>query len=274
MEMPQNEPILIDANAVVKKVNHGKLFPRPVMWFIRKLIHEKDFNRHFVKGQVGPDFVFDFFKDLGVTMEVIGEENIPADGLFTFASNHPLGGADAGLEVAWLARKYNDKVITPANSLLLHIKQLCHYLIPVNKLGGAQSRELAEKLDEAFHSDLQILYFPSGQCSRKNGGVIADCAWKKTFITKSRETQRNIIPIWFSGHNSKRFYRIAAFRKYFNIKLNLEMLTLPDELFRYRGQHFKMVIGKPIPWQTFTPEKTDAQWAQYVREQVYALKQD
>ena len=52
------------------------------------------------------------------------------------------------------------------------------------------------------------------------------------------------------------------------------MLTLPDELFRYKGQHFKMVIGKPIPWQTFTPERTDVQWAQFVREQVYALKKD
>ena len=80
METPQNESILIDTNAVVRKVNHGKLFPRPVMWFIRKLVHEEDFNRNFSKGKVGPDFVFDFFKDLGVTLEVIGEENIRVAG--------------------------------------------------------------------------------------------------------------------------------------------------------------------------------------------------
>lgn len=275
MDIPQNEPTLIDVNAVVRKVNHGKLFPRPVMWFIRKLLHEEDFNRYFAKGKVGPDFVFDFFEEeLGVTLEVTGEENIPATGLFTFASNHPLGGADAGLEVAWLARKYQDKVIVPANNFLLHLKQLSNYLIPVNKLGSGQSRELAVLLDQAFQSDRQVLYFPAGVCSRKVDGVIADLEWKKTFITKSRESQRDVIPVWFSGHNSKRFYRIAAFRKFFKIKLNLEMLTLPDELFRYRGQHFKMVIGKPIPWQTFTPEKSDSEWAQYVRDQVYALKQD
>ena len=52
------------------------------------------------------------------------------------------------------------------------------------------------------------------------------------------------------------------------------MLTLPSELFRYRGQHFKMVIGKPIPWQTFTPDKSDTDWAQYVRDQVFALAQE
>lgn len=275
LDLPQNEPTLIDTNAIVRKVNHGKLLPRPVMWFIRKLIHEEDFNRNFSKGLVGADFAYDFFfNELGVTLEVIGEENIPATGLFTFASNHPLGGADAGLEVAWLAKKYNDKVIVPANNFLLHLKQLRNYLIPVNKLGNGQSRELALMLDEAFRSDRQVLYFPAGVCARKIDGVITELPWKKTFVTKSRETQRDVIPVWFSGHNSKRFYRIACFRKFFGIKLNLEMLTLPSELFRYRGQHFKMVIGKPIPWQTFTPDKSDADWAQYVRDQVFALAQE
>ena len=273
MEMPQNQPILIDTNQVVRKANHGKLLPRPVMWFIRKLVHEEDFNRNFIKGKVGADFVDCFFEDLEVTLDIIGEKNIPADGLFTFASNHPLGGADAGLELGYLARKYNDKVITPANNFLLYLKQLAQYLIPVNKM-GAQARELAGMLDEAFKSDRQVLFFPSGMCSRKINGVITDPEWKKTFITKSRQTHRDIIPVWFSGHNTKRFYRIAAFRKFFKIKLNLEMLTLPSEMFHYRGQHFKMVIGKPIPWQTFGPEKTDTQWAEYVRERVYALKQD
>lgn len=273
MDMPENQTVLINTDAVVRKVNHGKLLPRPVMSFLRKFLHEEDFNRNFSKGKVGPDFVDCFFEELGVTFEIIGQENIPEEGLFTFASNHPLGGADAGMEVGWLARKYNDKVITPANSFLLNLKQLAQYLIPVNKM-GAQSRELAGLLNEAFHSDRQVLYFPAGACSRKVDGVIQDLEWKKTFITKSRETGRDVIPIWFSGQNSKRFYRIAAFRKFFKIKLNLEMLTLPDELFGYRGQHFKMVVGKPIPVQTFTREKTDTEWAQYVREHVYALKQD
>ena len=273
MEMPQNQSILIDTDAVVRKVNHGKLLPRPVMSFLRKFIHEEDFNRNFRKGKVGADFVDCFFEDIDVKLTIIGEENIPAEGIFTFASNHPLGGADAGIELGFLARKYNDKVITPANSFLLNLKQLANYLIPVNKM-GTQARELAGLLSDAFHSDRQVLFFPAGACSRKVDGIVQDLEWKKTFITKSRETKRDIIPVWFSGQNSKRFYRIAAFRKFFKIKLNLEMFTLPDELFGYRGQHFKMVIGKPLPWKTFTSEKSDTEWAQYVREQVYALKQD
>lgn len=273
MEMPQNEPILIDTEAVVRKVNHGKLLPRPVMSFLKKMLHEEDFNRNFRKGKVGPEFVEDFFRDLDVTVEVIGEENIPAEGLFTFASNHPLGGADAGIEIAWLAKKFDGKVITAANAFLLHIKQLANYLIPVNKMSSAQSRELVGLLDQAFKSERQVLFFPAGACSRKIDGKIQDLPWQKTFITKSRQTHRDVIPIWFSGQNSKRFYRLDKITKFLGIGTNLAMFTLPDEMFRCRGKHFKMVIGQPIPWQSFTLEKTDLQWAACVREKVYELAQ-
>ncbi|MBO6096372.1 MAG: 1-acyl-sn-glycerol-3-phosphate acyltransferase [Bacteroidales bacterium] len=273
MEMPQNESILIDTDAVVRKVNHGKLLPRPIMSFIRKLVHEEDFNRNFRKGLVGWEFVEDFFRDLDVTVEVIGEENIPAEGLFTFVSNHPLGGADAGIEIAWLAKKYDGKVITAANAFLLHIKQLANYLIPVNKMSSAQSRELVQLLDQAFKSERQVLFFPAGACSRKIDGKIQDLPWQKTFVTKSRQTHRDVIPIWFSGQNSKRFYRLDKITGFLGIGQNLAMFTLPDEMFRCRGKHFKMVIGKPIPWESFTSEKTDLQWAACVREKVYELAQ-
>ena len=273
MVIPQNQSILIDTDAIVRKINHGKLLPRPVMYLIRKFIHEDDFNREFKKGLVGYEFLEDFLDSIDVKVSIIGKENIPAEGYFTFVSNHPFGGADAGMELAFLARKYDGNVITAANSFLLNLKQIASYLIPVNKM-GAQSKELAVQLDDAFKSDRQVLFFPAGLCSRKINGEITDLPWKKTFITKSRQTHRDIIPVWFSGQNSKRFYRIAKFRKIFKIKSNLEMFTLPDELFRYRGQRFKMVIGKPIPYSTFTSEKTDLEWAQWVKEQVYALKQN
>ena len=128
-------------------------------------------------------------------------------------------------------------------------------------------------LNEAFQSDRQMLYFPAGACSRKINGVITDLPWLKTFITKSRQSHRDIVPVWFSGRNSNRFYWIDKITKWLGKGQNLAMYTLPDEFFRARGKRFKMVIGKPIPWQSFTPEKTDAQWAEYVRERVYELAQ-
>jgi len=274
MDLPKNSVVLIDSEAIATKANGGKKLPGFIMRFIKKFIHEDDFNNNFRDGKLGAEFLDHFFEQNNITIDVIGEENIPAEGLFTFASNHPLGGADAGMEIKFLLHKYNGKLIVPANNFLMALKQLSEYLIPVNVTTHVQTRDLARYLNEGFHSDRQVLIFPAGVCSREIDGVITDLPWKKTFITKSREVHRDIIPVWFSGQNSKRFYRIAKLCKFLGIKTNFAMYTLPDELFRCSGKRFKMVIGKPIPWQTFTGEKTDTEWAAYVREKVYELKQD
>ena len=116
-----------------------------------------------------------------------------------------------------------------------------------------------------------MLMFPAGVCSRKIKGEIHDLPWKKTFISKSVETHRDVVPIHFSGRNSDRFYRIANICKTFNLKFNVAMLFLVDEMYRNVHKTFRIAIGKPIPWQTFDKSKTPAQWAQYVQDRVYEL---
>lgn len=268
-----NEVFLVDVDSLALKLSHGKKLPGFVLSFIKRLIHQEDFNRYFRQGKLGTEFLNGFLEYINAKVEIIGEENIPAEGRFTFASNHPLGMLETCAEVGFLSGKYDGKIVVPANDLMMSIRQVRDYLIPVNKLGG-QGRDLAGALDEAFASDKQMLYFPAGLCSRKIDGIIQDLPWKKTFITKSRQSQRDVIPIWFSGQNSPRFYRIDKWCKRLGIKFNLAMLTLPSEVFRCRNKNFRMVIGKPIPWQTFTKERSDAEWAAYVRDKVYELKQD
>jgi putative hemolysin len=113
--------------------------------------------------------------------------------------------------------------------------------------------------------------FPAGLCSRKKKGVIKDLPWKKTFITKSIQSQRDIIPIHFEGENSKFFYRLANINQMLGLKFNIAMLYLSDEMFKNRNKKFKVTIGKPIPWQTFDKSKTATEWAQHVQDMVYAL---
>ena len=271
--MGKNEVVLIDVEKVAMKATGGKKLPKFVINFLKKFVHEEDFNTYFREGTLGYEFIEGFLNYIDVKVDVFGEENIPEGKLLTFASNHPLGGVDAGFETGWFARRYNGKLAVPANDFMMSVKQVGEYLIPVNKM-GRQGRGLGAILDEAFTSAKQILFFPAGLCSRRINGVITDLPWKKTFITKSRETKRDIVPVWFSGRNSRRFYFISDLCRILKLKTNYAMFTLPDELFRCRGKRFKMVIGKPIPWQTFTDEKSDLEWSNYVREQVYALKQD
>ena len=113
--------------------------------------------------------------------------------------------------------------------------------------------------------------FPAGLCSRKQNGVIKDLEWKKTFISKSVEYQRDVVPMHFEGRNSEFFYRLANWSKALGIKFNIAMLYLADEMFKNRHKTFTITIGKPIPWQTFDKSRTPAQWAEYVKDIVYNL---
>lgn len=268
--MPQNEVTVIDIDKVVASRAGGKKIPRFLVNWIKRFIHQDYLNNYLQQGKLGYEFAEGALSYMDITIEVEGEENIPDKGLFTFAGNHPLGGADALATVAVLGRKYNGSIVCPANDFLLNIKQLREYLIPVNKM-GCQARGLGSALEEAFFSQRQVIYFPAGSCSRKIDGIIQDQPWKKSFITKSKASHRDVIPMWFSGKNSPRFYRVDAIRNFLKIKLNLAMLCLPDEMYRCRGKHFTLRFGKPIPWETFTREKKDIEWAAYVREKVYEL---
>lgn len=208
---------------------------------------------------------------LGTTLDVHGRENLPKDGrLYTFVSNHPLGGQDGISLGSILGHEYDGKIKYLVNDILMNIPGLAPLCIPINKT-GAQSKQFPQMVKEGFASDNHILMFPAGLCSRKQHGVIRDLEWKKTFITKSVETQRDVVPIHFSGQNSNFFYNLANVCKMLGLKFNVAMLFLADEMFKNRNKTFRVDIGKPIPWQTFDKTKTPAQWAQYVQDIVYKL---
>lgn len=95
--------------------------------------------------------------------------------------------------------------------------------------------------------------------------------WKKTFITKSVECHRDVVPIHFGGRNSDFFYLLANVCKAFHIKFNIAMLFLVDEMYKNVHKTFRVTIGKPIPWQTFDKSKSAVEWAKFVEDRVYDL---
>ena len=207
-----------------------------------------------------------------MTLDIVGAENLPDknDGkLYTFVCNHPLGGQDGVSLGSIIGRHYDGKFRYLVNDLLLNLPGLKPVSIGINKT-GKQSRDFPRMVEAGFNSDNHLLMFPAGLNSRRINGEIHDLPWKKTFITKSVETHRDVVPIHFSGQNSKRFYRIAKFSDRY-LPFNLAMLFLVDEMYRNVGKTFRITIGKPIPWQTFNKTKTPMEWANFVEERVYAL---
>lgn len=271
MIMERREDFRIDLEKIIANKT-GKKMPRFVVKFLKRLIHEDFLNEYITRGDEGVAFCTGTLKYLGITMQVEGLENVPKDGtLYTFASNHPLGGIDGVAMGSIIGERFDGKVRYLVNDLLMNLKGLAPICVPVNVMGG-QSRDLPRLIDEAYRSDNQMLIFPAQKVSRRIKGVIQDVDWAKSFIVKSVQTGRSIVPVHFIAHNSKRFYRIDKWCKFFGIKANLAMLTLPDEMYKSRGSTFRVIIGKPIPPAHFDGSKTPREWAQWVRAQVYSME--
>jgi len=168
-----------------------------------------------------------------------------------------------------IGRHYDSRFRYLVNDLLMNLPGLAPLCIPINKT-GRQSRNFPAMVKAGFESDNHMLMYPAGICSRKHNGVVRDIPWSKTFITKSVEYRRDVVPIHFSGQNSNFFYRLANFSDRF-LPFNLAMLFLVDEMYKNVGKTFEVKIGKPIPWQTFDKSKTPMEWAKMVHDTVYEL---
>lgn len=236
----------LDIKQILEKRSKSGKVPRLLLWYLRRLFHEDFMNSFLERGYTGLEFCNKALDYLNIKLQIEG--SIPDGGPYTFVSNHPLGGAD-GLALLSLIGKKAD-VMLLGNDFLTNIDGLKPMIIPVNKI-GMQSRRLKQEIENAYGGSTHILDFPAGQVSRRNHGVITDRKWSKTFLIKSIETHRDIIPIHFYGENSRRFYRMGRIQQILGLKFPLGMIFLPDEVYRSQGKTYRIVIGNPIPWSSF-----------------------
>jgi putative hemolysin len=271
----QTQTSFLDLDRVIAGKNPRllRILPRFVLNYLKKIIHQDELNKIVRNNHnlTGVDFLDACLKGYGVKIIYHGLENIPADGRWIVASNHPLGGLD-GMALMWVVGKVRKDIVFPVNDLLMNIPNLKDLFIPVNKHGSNIS--YAKAIDETFASDKAMLFFPAGLCSRKQKGGICDLEWKKSFITKARAHKRDIIPCFINGRNSNWFYNLARFRTFLGIKANIEMLYLVDEMFKQRDKEIVITFGKPISYTIFDKKKTDLTWAQLLKSHVYSLEKN
>lgn len=251
----------------------SRKIPGFIVDYLIRTVHQEELNDILTRyhDKEGVDFMRELIGYFDLTLDLVHEENIPTEGRYIFASNHPLGGLDGICLSAVIGSRFEGRIKYPVNDLLLYLSNLKSIFVPINK-HGTQGKDNARMLEEAFASDDQIITFPAGLCSRKIGGKIQDLEWKKSFIQKAVQYKRDIVPVYFGGKNSNFFYNLARIRKALGIKMNYEMIYLPDEMFRSKHKTFRIYFGKPIPWQTFDNSKKPAEWAEWIKNKVYKLK--
>jgi 1-acyl-sn-glycerol-3-phosphate acyltransferase len=261
------EKILYSKNPALKKA-----VPGFVVNYLKRIVHQDDLNGFLEKwGHLrDAELIEAWLRHFEIKFNIIGSENIPKTGRYIFVSNHPLGGLD-GLVFIYVLSKYFPDIKFPVNDILTNIENLSGIFLPVNK-HGAQGKDAARKIEEAYSSGSQILYFPAGLCSRKERGVVKDLQWHKSFISKAIQHKRDIVSAYFSGRNSNFFYNLSNIRKFLGIKANIEMLYLADEMFKQKDKEIRLVFGKTIPWETFDKTRSALEWADWVKSKSYELE--
>ncbi len=267
----------IDKILHAKMGSKAKYVPSFLIGWLKRIAHQDQVNAFLweSRDKTGTEWLEECVRYLDMTLHVKGKEHLPDpdDGrLYTFVSNHPLGGEDGVALGAIIGRHYNSRFRYLVNDLLMNLPGLAPLCIPINKT-GSQARNFPAMVEAGFQSNNHMLMFPAGLCSRRKHGVIRDLPWKKTFITKSVQYHRDVVPIHFSGHNSSFFYRLANFSDRF-LPFNLAMLFLVDEMYKNVHKSFTVTIGEPIPWQTFDKSKTPIEWAKFIQNRVYELNEN
>lgn len=271
-----------DIRAILKAKAPKAHVPDFIIRYLERITHIKQMNAFLRKY---PDLKgYDFIRlvvseELECSASIEGVENIPSDDKpVIFVSNHPLGGLD-GMIIAQMihnnreSKNENRSLKVIVNELLMFMEPIASLWAPVNKVGKLSKEQAAEQ-QRMWESETDVLTFPAGACSRlqriDGKWQIQDLEWQKNFIQRAREYRRDIVPIYFEGHNSRFFYALAFIRKLLHIKLNIEMLYLVDEMYGAHGKHFRVHVLPPIPYSTLDTTKTPRQWAQYVKSIVYA----
>jgi putative hemolysin len=263
----------IDVNKIISEGDSQvlKKLPRFIINLLAKIIRQNEMNQILNKysDNKGIHFLPKMIEEFNLTLDIEGLSNLPENGKCFFAANHPFGIID-GLIITYIVSNKYDNLKAIGNDAFMFIPQLRPLIAAVNVFGKS-SKEYIKALDLVYNSNVPITHFPAGEVSRKYKRKIEDTVWQKSFITKSISSQRDIVPIHFHGKNSALFYFIHKVRKTLGIKVNLELLLLPREMFKKRNKTIKVSIGKPISHKLFNTVYNHFQWAQKVREYVFNL---
>jgi putative hemolysin len=274
MEIPEKKfHKVVDVEKLVKesKSKIAKYIPRFLIAKMKKILCQDELNviHNKYSEKFGMEYVNALIKELGVEIQMNNEEVLRNVDRCIFVANHPLGGIDA-ISFLHCIHKHKGDVVSPSNEFFNYIPNLRPLIVGVNVF-RRNDKEHIEAINKVFMSDAQIMIFPAGLVSRKYKGKIQDLEWHKSFVSKAIQTQRYVIPVFISGQNSKKFYRIAQWRKIFGIKLPIETLFLPQEMLKKRGYKISLTFGNPIPHTFFDKSQTPHQWAQDVKQMVYNI---
>jgi len=269
------KPIVLEELITQHAPSFAPWVPKMVLNRLSSLLHLDEINtflsEHFHDGPL--EFVASVVEFLELKLKTQGQtslKDIPTNRPIIVA-NHPLGGPES-LVMMHAVGKIDPKVKMVSKAILGELKPLKPLLIPIPTWN---QRALVGQYRQAFNSDMPIIMFPAGYCSRPlSNKVIFDLKWYSSFVRMARVYNRPILPVHIDGANSNKFYRLSSLRRALRIKVSFESLYLPDEMFKQRGKTITLSCGQLIEPNQLPSDLSDDLLADRIRSYVYLLGQD
>lgn len=218
------------------------------------------------------EFTVDMLRIYNTTYDVSENElgSIPKEGPFMLVCNHPFGAIEGIILYDAISNLRPDFKIM-ANFILGFIPNLKDVFFSVNpfennpEFGGSTNgiKQSLTQLKEGHGLGV----FPAGEVARYHGhSYPEDIDWSPSIAKIIQKTKVPVIPVYFDGNNSHKFYFLAK------IYTKLATIRLVRELLNKRNKKIVMKIGKPIlpaeVAQYGTPEALSA----YLKNRSYALQ--
>jgi putative hemolysin len=196
---------------------------------------------------------------------------IPREGPLVFVANHPYGVLD-GVVLTWLALKVRPDTRVLANGVLNTVPETKDYLLPVDFSETREARAVniaSRKAAQDWLNDGHAVgIFPGGGVStseRPLRGAALDLPWAPFTAKLIRSTRATVVPVHFSGQNS-RLFQIAS-----HLSLTLRLSLIFRETARRIGTRLDVRIGQPIPFADLAHLSDRADLVAKLRRITFAL---
>uniref|UniRef100_I2PY92 Putative hemolysin n=1 Tax=Desulfovibrio sp. U5L TaxID=596152 RepID=I2PY92_9BACT len=230
-------------------VRRAVALAEPVLGRLLSLAPIEDLYRRVPAGATGGAFVDAVLSAMDVPVRVAAEEleRIPKTGPVVVVSNHPFGGLE-GLVLAKMLLAVRPDARIMANFLLSRIPELRELFVFVDPFGGNSAtgtniRPLKECL-QILRSGGLLAVFPAGAVAHprlENGRLaVTDPAWSTTVARLVRKTEATVVPVHFSGSNSRLFQVLGLAHPL------LRTAMLPREFANKSGATVEARVGTPI----------------------------
>ena len=218
------------------------------------------------------EFTEDMLRRYNTTYDVNENElnSIPKEGPFMLVCNHPFGAIEGIILYDAIAKIRPDFKIM-ANFILGFIPNLKEVFFSVNpfennpEFGGSTGGIRSSLVQLTEGHGLGV--FPAGEVARYHGhSYPEDIAWSPSIAKIIQKTKVPVIPVYFDGNNSRKFYFWAKIYSMF------ATVRLVKELLNKRNKKIVMKLGKPILPAEVAQYETPEALAAYLKNRSYALQ--